>query len=354
MPERIRIKDIALKAGVSVGTVDRVLHKRPNVSEKARSKVEQVLREQNYEPNIYASALAYNKSYHFHVLIPRHDQVAYWEEVELGVKKAVEVRKDFNISVSVCYYDRFDDDKFLVEAMACIDGKTDGMVIVPATLELTKQVTDRLHGESIPFILLDSYMPDLHPLAFFGQDSFASGYFAARMLMLLARNESEIMLMKMTKGGRIVSKQQENREVGFRHYMHDHFPKTKMCTLELPFYGNKVQYDAIFEDFFKMKPMIHHCITMGSKAHVLGDFLLRTNRRDVQIMGYDMVEKNVECLRKGSISFLIAQHAYQQGYFCIDALFKAVVLKTNVQAVNYMPIELLTPENVDFYRRLQI
>ena len=55
MAERIRIKDIALKAGVSVGTVDRVLHKRPNVSEKVREKVEKVLKEQNYEPNMYAS-----------------------------------------------------------------------------------------------------------------------------------------------------------------------------------------------------------------------------------------------------------------------------------------------------------
>ena len=35
MTEKIRIKDIALRAGVSVGTVDRVLHKRPNVSPKA-------------------------------------------------------------------------------------------------------------------------------------------------------------------------------------------------------------------------------------------------------------------------------------------------------------------------------
>jgi len=59
-------------------------------------------------------------------------------------------------------------------------------------------------------------------------------------------------------------------------------------------------------------------------------------------------------LSKGSISFLIAQHAYQQGYSCIDALFKAVVLKTTVRAINYMPIELLTPENVNFYRRMQL
>lgn len=354
MAERIRIKDIALKAGVSVGTVDRVLHKRPNVSAKAREKVEKVLKEQNYEPNIYASALAYNKSYHFCVLIPRHDQIAYWEEVEQGVKKAADVRKDFNISVSIHYYDRFDQDSFIAEAESCFDDKPNGMVIVPATLDITKQVTDHLHEASIPFVLLDSYMPDLRPLAFYGQDSFASGFFAARMLMLLAHDQQEIMFLKITKDGKVVSKQQDNREVGFRHYMKDHFPSVEILTLELPFYGNRQQYDSLFDDFFNHHPHIHHCITMGSKAHVLGEFLLRTNRRDVQIMGYDMVKKNAECLKQGSISFLIAQHGYQQGYFCVEALFRAVVLKTKIQPVNYMPIELLTPENVDFYRRFQL
>ena len=40
MTDKIRIKDIAERAGVSVGTVDRVLHERPNVSKSAREKVE--------------------------------------------------------------------------------------------------------------------------------------------------------------------------------------------------------------------------------------------------------------------------------------------------------------------------
>ena len=70
MAEKIRIKDIAERAGVSAGTVDRVLHGRPNVSPEARKKVEQALREMDYHPNMYASALAFNKAYHFIVLMP--------------------------------------------------------------------------------------------------------------------------------------------------------------------------------------------------------------------------------------------------------------------------------------------
>ena len=47
MSSKIRIKDIAKMAGVSVGTVDRVLHGRPNISKIAREKVEKVLAQIN-------------------------------------------------------------------------------------------------------------------------------------------------------------------------------------------------------------------------------------------------------------------------------------------------------------------
>ena len=195
-----------------------------------------------------------------------------------------------------------------------LTAKIDGVIIVPATLEQTARFTEKLTDRQIPYVLLDSYMPDLKPLSFFGQDSFASGYFAAKMLMLIAGREKEVALVKQTRDGN----------------------------------------DSILEKFFKEHPLVHHCITFNSKAHLVGSFLQRTNRRNIQIMGYDMVPKNEECVRNGSISFLIAQHAYQQGYASVDALFNAIVMKREVNPVNYMPIEILTKENVDFYRRTAI
>jgi LacI family transcriptional regulator len=161
------------------------------------------------------------------------------------------------------------------------------------------------------------------------------------------------MLMKLTKNGKVASKQQENREVGFRHYMKEHFPSIAITELILPMEGDRNTYDPLLDAFFDSHPNVHHGITMCSKAHIVGDYLLRTKRQGVKIMGYDMVGKNETCLRQGTISFLIAQHAYMQGYNCVDTLFKSIVLKQEVPTINYMPIELLTKENVDFYRRTQ-
>lgn len=51
LPERIRIKDIARLANVSVGTVDRVLHGRSGVSEASRKRVEEILKNWTHQPN---------------------------------------------------------------------------------------------------------------------------------------------------------------------------------------------------------------------------------------------------------------------------------------------------------------
>ena len=45
MDKKIRIKDIARMAGVSAGTVDRVLHNRGNVSDDARKAVEKIIKQ---------------------------------------------------------------------------------------------------------------------------------------------------------------------------------------------------------------------------------------------------------------------------------------------------------------------
>ena len=92
--ERVRIKDIAKMADVSVGTVDRVIHGRSGVSESSRKRVEEILKQLDYQPNMYASALASNKKYTFACLLPLHEKGEYWTDVETGIHNAVETYSD--------------------------------------------------------------------------------------------------------------------------------------------------------------------------------------------------------------------------------------------------------------------
>lgn len=47
----------------------------------------------------------------------------------------------------------------------------------------------------------------------------------------------------------MMSKQQDNREVGFRHYMRDHYPSIEIITLEMPFEATRAEYDELLENF---------------------------------------------------------------------------------------------------------
>ena len=216
LPERIRIKDIARLADVSVGTVDRVIHSRSGVSEASKKRVEEILKQLDYQPNMYASALASNKKYTFICLLPEHLEGEYWTAVELGIHEAIATYSDFNTSVKINYYDPYDYHSFVDASETIMTLQPDGVMVAPTAPQYTKGFTDRLHTLDIPYIYIDSNIKDVPPLAFFGQNSRQSGYFAARMLMLLARDEKEIVIFRKIHEGIVGSNQQENREIGFR------------------------------------------------------------------------------------------------------------------------------------------
>ena len=72
-------------AGVSTGTVDRVLHQRGEVSESSKKKVEEILKDIDYQPNMYAIGLARKKKYHLGCFIPKYVTNDYWCSVANGV-----------------------------------------------------------------------------------------------------------------------------------------------------------------------------------------------------------------------------------------------------------------------------
>ncbi len=66
----MKMDDIAKLAGVSKASVSRVLNDKPNVSKKLRDRVEQVLKDYDYQPNLIAQALNTKKSKLIGVLLP--------------------------------------------------------------------------------------------------------------------------------------------------------------------------------------------------------------------------------------------------------------------------------------------
>ena len=347
--ERIRIKDIAKLADVSVGTVDRVIHGRSGVSEASRKRVEEILKQLDYQPNMYASALASNKKYAFACLLPQHEKGEYWTDVETGIYNAVETYSDFNVAVQISYYDPYDYHSFAEASGRILEQKPDGVMFAPTIPQYTKPFTEDLNLQGIPYIYLDSNIKEEPALSFFGQDSHQSGYFAARMLMLLAGEDAgEVVIFRKINEGIVGSNQQERREIGFREYMQKHHPACRIRELDL--HAKRDSEDTqMLDEFFVKHPTVKNGITFNSKAYIIGEYLLKKHKQDFNLMGYDLLQRNVDCLKQGSIFFLIAQQPTLQGFDGIRALCEHLILKKEIAREHFMPIDLLTKENIEFY-----
>src|SRR5512145_1422935 len=94
---RVTIKDIASLAGVSIGTVDRVLHNRGEVSLETHDRVMSFVIKSGYTPNLLAKSLALKKKFNIAVLIPDSgNSNPYWKNPVEGFSRASRELKDFN------------------------------------------------------------------------------------------------------------------------------------------------------------------------------------------------------------------------------------------------------------------
>lgn len=349
---KVRIKDIAERAGVSVGTVDRVLHGRTNVSALSREKVERALSELNYVPNHYASALASNKVYKIAAILPMHEVDSYWARVENGLEEGLRRYSDFKLSYQIFRYDPFNDGSFEYQTQLLLDWEPFAVVVGPIfNYNIMRKFVDRLELAEIPYGLIDSNWPEFNPIAFYGQDSIRSGEFAARIIMMAAAGAKKIALFKLMGEGRVASRQQLNREVGFRKYMEEHSPSTEIVDLTL-FAYDKDGVKERLKSFFTENPDICHALSFNSSIHTIANFLKNEmpEHKHVTLLGYDAIDANVACIKDGSVDFLIAQHPMRQGLNCLRTMINACVLHLQQNKYHYMAIDLLTRENIDFYR----
>lgn len=346
--KRVRIKDIAERAGVSVGTVDRVLHGRSGVSEESRKKVEDALKQVNYEPNMYASALASNKKYVFACLLPLHAPSDYWAYVVAGMKQAVRTFSDFNISLKMEYYDQYESGSFMMAGERLLDSEPDGFILAPAQEEETAFLVSGLKEKNLPYVFIDFNIPRLTPLAFYGQNASCSGAFAARMMKMMLGCETELVIFRLINAGRLGSNQQLIREEGFCSYMSKNHPGVKMWKMNL--YAKQLdETERLLDAFFAEHPSVRCGVAFNSKVYMIGEYMQKHGRDDFRLMGYDLLERNVECMRQGTVECIIAQQPTLQGYNSVECLCRHLVLKKKVKENNYMPINLLTVENLDFY-----
>lgn len=345
---KIRIKDIAEMAGVSEGTVDRVLHNRGEVSAKSRKMVEKVLTEINYSPNLIARSLASKKSYHFVCLIPEHSSSDYWENVEQGFDLAATEFIQYNIVLEKRYFNQFDSATFSVVCGQICDSLPDAVIMAPIFRDETLHFTQLLKEKNIPFSFIDSMIEEADFLTYYGQNSFQSGYVAARLLLEDLPVDSKVIFLRTQRKG-AVSNQTLARKSGFLKYIEDNgLQSLELINVEMNDKDETENLDTLSLTFANHQN-IRAAITFNSKVYRLALHLQALDHSDVRLIGYDLLNENVKYLNQGVVSFLIAQRPDKQAYLSVRDMCTELIFKQQINKINYMPIDILMKENIEDY-----
>jgi len=347
--KKITIKDIAQLAGVSIGTVDRVIHNRGEVSARTREKILKITNSLNFQPDVLASALASKKNLNFAILMPLADnESTFWKAPNAGINKAQVELEHYGVTISKFLFSISDKDSFINEANKAIEENPDVILIAPSFHTEASQIAQICTDKQIPFVFFNSNLPNNNQLCYVGQDAFQSGIVAAKLMDYGLKEGSEILivsLLSLLKNNNHILK----RKQGFTEYFENKKDSTfKLTNLEIDSLSVGDVYNALRETF-KTNPGIKGIFVTNSRVFHVARFIEAENMPNINLIGFDLTEENIPYLEKEIIKFLINQKPVEQAYRAILTAFNKIVLKKEIPEEILLPIDIITKENLMYY-----
>jgi LacI family transcriptional regulator len=149
------IKDVALRAGVSVTTVSHVVNDTRHVSAKGRERVEEAIRELGYVPNAMARSLKSNTTSTLGMLIPNSSNPYFAEIVRIVEDRCFGA----GYTLVLCNTDD-EPHRQSVYLQVLAERRIDGLIVVSTGAGDDDSLVTQLHGLRIPTVLVDREIAD--------------------------------------------------------------------------------------------------------------------------------------------------------------------------------------------------
>lgn len=297
------IKDVAREAGVSVGTVSKVIN---NITVKPATKamVENAIRKLNYEPDVYARGFKMNRTNSVAVILPTIWN-PFFSELAYNIEKSL---SSVGMKMILCNSEDNQSSELEYITMAK-QNKVDGIIAI------TYSDIDKYVSSNIPIISIDRYFSD--NITYVSSDNLTGGKLAAEELIRAGCKN----IAYIGRGSKI-NNATRNRKKGFVSYCEENNISYKVCDS----LGSSKEFNFILNDFltdnFKNDIKIDGIFTITDEyARDVIKRLRKFNIKvpdDVQVIGYDgsrssvkdtieisTIRQPIELIAKKSVSSLI-------------------------------------------------
>ena len=348
MNKRPTIQTVAELAGVSRGTVDRVLNNRSYVRADVRARVLNAIRETGYLSPREAHRQAAESEIvmppvRLGVLLPNWGG-PFREEVTRGIAAARSELEKRSVEVRVCTCET-DVPRETIELMdELLDWGAQGIALCALNDMLIEARIGELAEKGISCITFNSDLPNSRRLCFIGQDYAKSGRIAAELLSKCIPTTARVLAM----AGNLEYNGHRTRLDGFCEHMKKKGFASAQIEIEETYNDYRVTYNRVTAALTSENPPA--AIYMANRSVTGCVDALKAAGMDgkVRVIAHDMSPRRKQMLLEGSLDLTITQDLYSQGsrplLLLADLLQKGVQPENSIRGTG---ISIICAQNID-------
>ncbi|MGM9631040.1 LacI family DNA-binding transcriptional regulator [Butyricicoccus sp.] len=306
---KMTIEKIAEMAGVSRGTVDKVIHGRPGVRDSVREQVLQIIRQSGYVP---PRAKLEPDCKKVAVMMP-HLKNPYFAALKRELDALVRTRIDFELEYHFC------ETTDITSQLAALDASPDADAWLIRGVR-SRRLQARLETIRKPIFFLDAEVPGISAVCKIGEDCRKSGRIAASLTAKSMNYTGQVVVI--AGGSEIVSHRQ--RLEGFLEAMRSRYPQVQVVKQLFSQDQSVVAYEQacrILDEF----PHLNAICNLAGYAGEIGQAILE-RQRAVRMVCYDINQDVASLIQKGIVEFSIGLEPVQQARILVDTIYSYLLL----------------------------
>lgn len=336
------IKEIAELAGVSRGTVDRVLNNRGSVNAKTAEKILEIAKALDYRPNRAGLTLAAQKRRLKLGVILFGNSNLFFEEVMRGVRYQRERFACYNCTIVVkqISYNA-------IEQLAAIDEllaqEVHGIVLAPYNCPEIIEKINALAALGIPVVTTNTDVANSRRIAYVGSNDFLCGETAGGLMGLMTNGSISAGIILGSR--QILS--HTDRVEGFLHCISRKYKNIHVIsTLENQ--DDEVESFHITQQLLKQHPDINALYFAAGGVYGGCKAILAENKKGaITVITHDKIETTRTYVKQGLISATICQQPFLQGSKPLEILFNYLMAgELPEKELNYVAVDIRIAENI--------
>jgi LacI family transcriptional regulator len=271
-----------------------------------------------------------------------HQDSGYWDILCKGIDQAERDLSTFNIHRHYFFFDKYSEESFVNSGNKALEQDMSGLIIAPVLFDASSTFVKSISSD-IPYVYVDSTIPDTAPIASIGQDSYQSGVCGAKLMKVLLGGNGNVAVLRMLPNDFHINE----RVRGFSTAL-DSGSSVNIHLFDLDGGLNDEEFAGRVRAIEKEVPQCKGFFVTNAETHRVVKALGGVSHGK-HIIGYDCVDENPRFLKEGAIDFIISQNTLEQGYTGINTLFRHLVLKEQYALKVDIPIDIVIAENCFHY-----